>query len=143
LDSGDSVSAISENLFQVLSSASPQTEIPLFRFTGIFLTTAISNISVKIKSQIYLNFSINDYETSGIFLIVPQISTPLILGTDWLLVSNVTIDYGAKEISLPTLQNQIPFKFRAHNDLNSLINSLKNINISEDNPLIYESLSIQ
>lgn len=138
LDSGASVSAISEQLFQILSNDLPQTEIPCFPLTGILLTTALSNKSVKIKSQIYLNFSIDDHETSGIFLIVPQLSTPLILGTDWLLDNGVTIDYNTKVISLPTLPNKIPFKLIADHDPDSLTNSLKNINISENNQIMYE-----
>jgi len=68
LDSGASVSAISENLFQTLSNDSSERDIPLFPLTGILLTTALSNKSVKIKSQVYLNFSVDNYETFGIFL---------------------------------------------------------------------------
>lgn len=130
LDSGASVSAISEELFQNLTLDPSQHKIPLFPLTGVLLTTALSNKSVKIKSQIYLTFSINNYETFGIFLVVPQLSTSIILGTDWLLENGVTIDYNAKEISLPSVTNNIPFKLIVDHDPDSLANSLKNINIS-------------
>jgi len=83
LDSGASVSVISEELYQNLISDPTPNKIPLFPLNGISLTTALSNKSVKIKFQIYLNFSIQNYETFGIFLIVPHLSTPLILGTDF------------------------------------------------------------
>ncbi|CAI6343011.1 unnamed protein product [Macrosiphum euphorbiae] len=141
LDSGASVSAVSEELYQNLISDPSQNKIPLFPLNGILLTTALNNKSIKLKSQIYLNFSIQNYETFGIFLVVPHLSTPLILGTDWLVENGVTIDYSTKEISLPSLKNKIPFKLIADHDPNSLVNSLKNINISEDLPLLSESPS--
>lgn len=139
LDSGASVSAISEELFQNLTVDPSQPKIPLFPLTGILLTTALSNKSVKIKSQIYLNFSINNYDTFGIFLVVPQLSTPIILGTDWLLENGVTIDYNTKEISLLSVTNNIPFKLIIDHDPNSLVNSLKNINVSNEFPPLSET----
>lgn len=138
LDSGASVSAVSEKLYQNLISDPSQNKVPLFPLNGILLTTALNNKSIKIKSQIYLNFSIQNYETFGIFLAVPHLSTPLILGTDWMVENGVTIDYSTKEISLPSLKNKIPFKLIVDHDPNSLVNSLKNINISEDLPLLSE-----
>lgn len=141
LDSGASVSAISEELFQNLTMDPSQHKIPLFPLAGILLTTALSNKSVKIKAQIYLNFSINNYETFGIFLVVPQLSTPIILGTDWLLENGVIIDYNAKEISLPSITKNLPFKLIADHDPNSLVNSLKNINISDEFHLLPEAPS--
>lgn len=96
LDSGASVSAISESLFKTLKNDPSKHKIPLLPLTGILLTTALNNKSVKINSQIYLTFFINDYETFGIFLIVPQFSIPLILGTDWVIENSVIIDYNKK-----------------------------------------------
>jgi len=138
LDSGATVSAISESLFQILNLNPNQHKIPLFPLTGILLTTALSTKSIKIKSQIYLNFSIQNYKTQGIFLVVPQLSTPIILGTDWLLENGVTIDYHSKEISLPSIDNRIPFKVIKDDDPSSLINSLKNISVTDDHLTMYE-----
>jgi len=143
LDSGASVSAISENMFKTLKNDPSKHKIPLLPLTGILLTTALSNKSVKINSQIYLTFFINDYETFGIFLIVPQLSTPLILGTDWLIENGVIIDYNKKEISLPKIPNSISFKLITDHDPNSLINSLKNLNINKLSPTVHNNLSIQ
>lgn len=140
LDSGASVSAISEELFQILNINSSQHKIPLFPLTGVLLTTALSSKSIKIKAQIYLNFSIDQHETYGIFLIVPQLSTPLILGNDWLLENGVAIDYQTKTISLPSIHNKIPFKLIADPDPSSLINSLKTINMNEPQSDVYEHL---
>lgn len=138
LDSGASVSAISEDLFQILNINPNQHKIPLFPLTNILLTTALSNKTVKIKSQIYLTFSIKNYETHGIFLIVPQLSTPLILGTDWLLENGVTIDYNKKEISIITVKDKIPFCLITDHDPNSFVNALKTIDFSEDSPYMHE-----
>jgi len=141
LDSGASVSAISENLFKTLKNDPAKHDIPLFPLAGILLTTALSHKSVKIKSQIYLTFKIQNYETHGVFLVVPQLSTSLILGTDWLLDNGVKIDYDKKQITLLPLKDKIPFTVIADYDPNSLINSLKHIKIdtqfspsTENNP---------
>jgi len=141
LDSGATVSAISEDLFKILNQNSDPNTIPLFPLTGILLTTALSHKTIKIKSQIYLNFHVQNYKTHGIFLVVPQLSTPLILGTDWLLENGVTIDYNSKEISLPSIKDNIPFKLIQDNDPNSLVNSLKNIIVTNDPFTMYEGPS--
>jgi len=52
--------------------------------------------------------------------------------------NGVTIDYNAKEISLPSLKNNIPFKLIIDHDPDSLVNSLKSINISEEFPMLSE-----
>lgn len=108
-----------------------QHKIPLFPLTGILLTTALSNKTVKIKSQIYLNFSIEDHQNFGIFLVASQLFISLILGTDWLLENSVTIDFNKKLVSMPFVKEPIPFKLITNHDPDSLIDSLQNINISE------------
>jgi len=72
--------------------------------------------------------------------VVHQLSTPLILGIDWLLDHGVNIDYNLKTVSLTSVKNKIPFKLSADRDPNSLVNSLKNISISEISPSMYEPL---
>jgi len=137
LDSGGSVSAISEDLFHIVSLHPDQHKIPLFLLTSISLTTALSNKTVKIKAQVYLTFSVQDHKTHDIFLVVPQLSTPLILGTDWLLENGVTIDYNKKEISILSVKGTIPFRLIADHDPNSIINALKTINMSEESQLMH------
>lgn len=78
----------------------------------------------------------NSYETFAVFLVVPQLSTPLILGTDWLLENGVNIDYSKKEVSLPSLESNIPFKLIVDDNPNSVANSLKRISIDEEFPLL-------
>jgi len=104
-------------------------EIPIFPLSGILLTNALSHKTVKINSQIYLTFNVNRYETFGIFPVVPQLSTPLILGTDWLLENGVNIDYSKKEVFIPSLES-IPFKVVVDDNPNSFANSLRSIHIT-------------
>lgn len=118
------MSAISEHLFKTLKNDLAKHNILLFPLTGILLTTALSYKSVKIKSQIYLTFKIQNYETHGVFLVVQQLSTSLILSTDWLLEYGVNIYYDKKQIILPSLKDKIPFTIISDHDPNSLINSL-------------------
>lgn len=97
LDTGASVSAIAENLYNMLRNCPTKNKIPSFPLSGIFLTTATSNKSVKISLQTYLTFKIDNYHTHAVFLVVPKLSAPIILGTDWLLENNVQIKYNTKE----------------------------------------------
>lgn len=71
LDSGASVSAISECLFKTFKNDPSKYEIPLVPLLGILLTRILSNKSVKINSQIYLTFKIKNNEYFGVFLIFP------------------------------------------------------------------------
>lgn len=52
--------------------------------------------------------------------------------------NGVTIDYNTKEISLRSIKKKIPFKLIADHNPNSVVNSLKNIRISEESPLLSE-----
>lgn len=131
LDSGVSVSAMSENVYNLLKNDPSKLSIPSFPLTGIFLKTAITNKSVKINSQIYVNFNINNFNTHAIFLIVPHLSTPLILGTDWLLENDISLNYKNREISLPPPHTPVPFKIMSLNHCNDLINSLKHVVIED------------
>jgi len=53
----------------------------------------------------------------------------------------VTIYYSAEEIFLFSVTNNIPFKLIADHDPNSLVNSLKNINISDEFPPLFANPS--
>lgn len=50
----------------------------------------------------------------------------------------MTIDYNIKIISIPSLNKPVPFKLIIDHDPSSLVNSLKNINITEDHLTMYE-----
>lgn len=66
------------------------------------LTTAITNKAVKVKSQMYLDyFSINSFQTHVVFLIVPHLSTPIILGTG-------LISRQPSHTNLPNQRNRSP-----------------------------------
>lgn len=127
LDSGASVSAMSDTLYNILKNDSSNFVIPSFPLSNTFLTTAITNKSVKINSQIYLNFYINDYKTHAIFLIVPHLSTPLILGTDWLVENGINLNYNTRKILFPSPFKSVPFKIVSTNHNNDLINSLRQV----------------
>lgn len=142
LDSGASVSAMSENLYNVLKNDPSKYDIPSFPLSGTFLKTAITNKSVKINIQIYINFSINQFKTHAIFLIVPHLSTPLILGTDWLLENNISLNYKSREIILPSPYTPVPFKIISLTHINNLVNTLRHIEFENDcqNFLVDQSL---
>lgn len=99
LDSGTSVSAMSENLYNLLKNDPSKFNIPYFPPSGTFLKTAITNKSVKINFQIYIDFHINNFKIRAIFLIAPHLSIPIILGIDWLLENNISLNYKTIEIN--------------------------------------------
>lgn len=122
LDSGASVSAIAEDLYRKIKTDTPET--PMFPLTSMLLTTALSNKTVKVNSQIYLPFHVGEFKSHAILLVVPRLSMPLILGTDWLLENKVKIDYETKEVYLATSQSKIPFKLVNGCDRNEVVSTV-------------------
>lgn len=117
LDSGASVSAISETVYKHLKNDPLKFEIPTLPLTGILLSTALKSKTIKISTQIYLKFHIQNYETTNIFLVVPNLATPFILGTDWLTENKVNLNYDTKEIIFPLFPLTLPFQFMTESSI--------------------------
>ena len=53
-----------------------------------------------IKKQLYLRFKIDKYQSEHVFLVVPFLSSDIILGNDWHLKNGTQINYKEKKNSI-------------------------------------------
>lgn len=56
------------------------------------------------KKQTHLEFKINNYKSSHIFLVIPNLSCKIILGNDWHLKNKSIINYSNKTIQLENFE---------------------------------------
>ena len=107
IDSGSQITAISENFYNKVKSINNNLlELPV---SNIMVATAIGKRNTAVKKQIYLDFQIDDYKSSHIFLVIPYLSNDIILGNDWHLKNGIVIDYNIKNIRIrnKTLSRQL------------------------------------
>jgi len=111
LDSGASISAVSEQFFATLKSqtntASKLSTLPV---TGVTISTAIQGRSKKITRQVYVPLSVFGHEAPGIFLVIPHLSTEMILGDDWLTQYGVILNYVNHQVEFPKWNTVSPFR---------------------------------
>jgi len=94
LDSGASVSAISEEIFASIKRSIPERQqLLILPVTGVTISTAVKGRSRKVTTQVLIPFSIFGNTTDCICLVVPHLATSIILGDDWLTQNKVCLDY--------------------------------------------------
>ena len=79
------------------------TELPV---SNIILLTAIGRKPTTIKKQIFYEIMIGKQKYRSCFLVVPRLSSSLILGNDWLMDNKAVIDY--ENLSLTIQGTPIP-----------------------------------
>jgi hypothetical protein len=110
LDSGASISAISEEIFASIKRSIPEgQQLSILLVTGVTISTAVKGRSRKVTTQILIPFSILSHTTDCICLVVPHLATSIILGDDWLTQNKVCLDYSERIIRLPRWSLDIPF----------------------------------
>lgn len=108
LDSGSPVSVISDSIFQKCSKIMTCPTLPMQR---TMIKGAIANKTLQVKQQTYLDFSCQGNTFSAHFLIVPTLSTEVILGTDFLQKHKAILDFNNSEISLEQQGTTVNIKF--------------------------------
>lgn len=97
LDSGSQVTAISEDFYRELSSKKRLSILPV---SNLFVTTAIGKKSTTIKHQVWLDINLEGRDLSFPFLIIPFLTSTVILGNDWMSRNNVVLDYKNSKIEI-------------------------------------------
>lgn len=116
LDSGASISAVSEQFFAALKSrATNPSDLSTLPVTGVTISTAIQGRSKKITRQAYVPLNACGHEAPGIFLIIPHLSTEMILGDDWLTQYGVVLNYIAHQVEFPKWNTVSPFQPKIEN----------------------------
>jgi len=94
LDSGASISAISEEFFATIKNRSLTPKLlSILPVTGVTISTAVCGRSKKITKQVFMPLVLFGKDAPGVFLVVPHLATPIILGDDWLSKYGVVLDY--------------------------------------------------
>jgi len=111
LDSGASVSAISEEFFVTIKNQSPTPKLlSILPVTGVTISTALRGWSKEIKVQVFMPLVLFEKDATGVFHVVPHLSTSIILGDDWLSKYGVVLDYSGHCIKVPQRGKEYSFK---------------------------------
>lgn len=90
LDSGSQVSAISEDFYKEIVAKKNFSILPV---SNLYVTTAIGKKTTTIKHQAYLEVEIAGMRLGYSFLIIPYLTSTVILGTDWMSRNEVILNY--------------------------------------------------
>ena len=72
-------------------------ELPV---SNVTVSTAIGKKLTSVKKQILIQFEIGDCIVSSIFLVIPFLSSDIILGNNFLLKNGIVIDYWYRRIGI-------------------------------------------
>jgi hypothetical protein len=102
LDSGASISAISETFLSTIKNSCPITKaLSILPVNGVTVSTAVKGRSRKITAQVLIPFTLLGQLVDGIFLVIPHLATSVILGDDWLTEHGVILNYLSRQIEFP------------------------------------------
>ena len=97
LDTGSQITAISERFYEKLKLNKHIDEMPV---SNVMVSTAIGSKSTTVKKQVLLEFECDGFKTSHICLVIPYLSSEVILGNDWNLKSGTVINYNKQMIQI-------------------------------------------
>ena len=80
LDTGSQVTYMAKNLYHQIRQ---KLVIHKFPVSNTYITPAVGNKSTAVKRQIRVKFLVNDRFLISNFLIIPYLTTSVILGNDW------------------------------------------------------------
>ena len=103
IDTGSQITCISEDLYKRLSSRVRLEELPASK---VYVVMAIGKKSTTIQKQILAEININNDVFTFVFLVVPFLTTHIILGHDWLIKNEVIMNY--KTGNLVIRNNVVP-----------------------------------
>lgn len=90
VDTGSSQTCISEAVYEELRQGGDVEELPV---VGLRIYNPIGNKYVQIRKQVEVAIEIDEKRIDTIFLVIPQLSTEMIIGSEWLYKNKCVIDY--------------------------------------------------
>ena len=97
LDSGSQITAVSEEFFKRLWE---RNELKILPVSNLFVTTAIGKKSTTIKQQVWLEVEIEGRSMGYPFLVIPYLTSTIILGNDWMSRNEVVLNYKNKVVEV-------------------------------------------
>lgn len=90
LDSGSQITTISDDFYKELSRKQSLKTLPV---ANLYVTTAIGKKSTTIKQQVRIDVEIVGIKIGFPFLIIPYLTSTIILGNNWMLRNKVILNY--------------------------------------------------
>ena len=97
MDTGSQVTCISESFYQYIKDIEPPMELPV---VDVAVYTAIGKKPTPVKRQIRLDVMVRNQKINTVFLVIPQLTSNIILGNDWMINNGVIIDFSTQSISI-------------------------------------------
>ena len=97
IDSGSQITAISEKFYNELTKGSKLLELPV---ANVVVSVAIGRKTTSVKKQVQIEFVIDKMDITQIFLVVPFLTSQIILGNDFLFKNGIIIDYWNNQIKI-------------------------------------------
>lgn len=90
LDSGSQIPAISHDFYKGLTSRAPFNTLPV---SNVSVTTAIGKKSTTVKQQVCLDVEIEGKVLGFTVLLIPFLTSTVILGNDWMIKNELILNY--------------------------------------------------
>lgn len=97
LDTGSQVTAVSDTFYRVLLSEKEVRELPV---SNLMVSTAVGKKATPIKRQILIEIEVDNMLIENSFLVIPHLTSDMILGNDWMARNNAIIDYKTMSIEI-------------------------------------------
>ena len=81
LDSGSEITCVAEDFYLEIKKHIDLLELPV---TNLTVYVAVGKKHTTIKRQVQIGLAIGEYEITHPFLVVPGLSTEILVGVDWL-----------------------------------------------------------
>ena len=104
IDTGAEVTCISEEFIN--KNRERFQECPTLPINGVTLVGPIGGKAIRLNKQIYADVQLPNHIIQVVFLVVPKLSRPCIIGIDLLDEFKSNIDLNNKTISFPHLQGK-------------------------------------
>ena len=108
IDTGAEVTCLSEDF--VNNNKERLRDYPTLPINGVTITGPMGGKAIRLKKQIYTDIQLPDTILQVVFLVVPKLSRPCIIGIDLLDELKSKIDLESKTISFPLLEGKPSLK---------------------------------
>lgn len=110
VDSGSEVTVISEQFYNDLKKNLKMVELPVSNLT---VNVAVGSKATVVKRQVQIALKIGELNLESPFLVVPGLSTKLLVGIDWLMRFKCVIDVEKQQIKVGGVElpdNSVTFR---------------------------------
>lgn len=97
VDTGSQVTCISEALYVKIKNGIAIKELPV---SNIQIMSAVTKKCTAVKKQVLLEMSIDGVKINYVFLIIPYLTSEMILGNNWLQDQKAVVNYFTNTIQL-------------------------------------------